>query len=85
MKRLLLAVGLAVACVGDAYAGGLDPSCAACHALVKPADASIDRLWTRKGPDLWYAGSKFNAEWLTSWLENPKRSAQPDIPISSPS
>ena len=73
MKRLLLAVGLAVACVGDAYAGnGLDTSCSVCHALVKPTDTSIDRLWTRKGPDLWYAGSKFNADWLVAWLQNPK-------------
>lgn len=86
MKRLLLAVGLAVACVGDAYAGnGLDPSCAAYHALVKPTDTSIDRLWTRKGPDLWYAGSKFNADWLVAWLRIRKQSGPPDIPTSRPS
>lgn len=72
MKRLLLAVGLAVASVGNVYAGdGLDPSCAACHALVKPTNTSLDRIWTRKGPDLWYAGSKFNSDWLVAWLQNP--------------
>ncbi len=27
---------------------------------------------TRKGPDLWYAGSKFNADWLLAWLQDPK-------------
>ena len=32
----------------------------------------VDRPWTRKGPDLWYAGSKFNADWLVAWLQNPK-------------
>jgi mono/diheme cytochrome c family protein len=73
MKRLLLAVtGLLTVFGGDALAGGLDPSCAACHALTKPTDTSLDRLWTRKGPDLWYAGSKFNADWLTTWLQDPK-------------
>ena len=74
MKRLLLAVAGLAACPVRRMriAGGLDPSCAACHALVKPTDTSLDRLWTRKGPDLWYAGSKFNADWLTSWLQDPK-------------
>jgi mono/diheme cytochrome c family protein len=72
MRRLLFAVaGLAAAFAGNAYAGGLDPSCSACHALTKPTDTSLDRLWTRKGPDLWYAGSKFKADWLTAWLQNP--------------
>ena len=73
MKRLLFAVaGLLAAFGGDALADGLDPSCSSCHALTKPADTSLDRLWTRKGPDLWYAGSKFNADWLTAWLQDPK-------------
>lgn len=46
-------------------------NCSSCHALTKPADASLDRLWTRKGPDLWYAGNKYNREWLVQWLQNP--------------
>lgn len=74
MKRLLIAaVGLTAALLGDARAADkLDTSCANCHALVKPTDASLDRLLTRKGPDLWYAGNKFNADWLTAWLQDPK-------------
>ena len=46
----------------------LDPSCSGCHALAKPTDTSLGRLLTRKGPDLWFAGSKFNKEWLVGWL-----------------
>ena len=46
-------------------------SCASCHALTKPETPTVERLWTRKGPDLWYAGDKFNREWLVSWLQNP--------------
>jgi mono/diheme cytochrome c family protein len=74
MRRLLLAAAAVTAAfVGNAYAAdGLDPSCSACHALTKPTDTSLDRLWNRKGPDLWYAGSKFNADWLTAWLQDPK-------------
>jgi mono/diheme cytochrome c family protein len=49
----------------------LTAQCASCHALTKPADASLDRLWTRKGPDLWYAGDKFNRDWLVGWLQDP--------------
>lgn len=57
----------------DAQAAGseLASQCASCHALTKPADATVDRLWARKGPDLWYAGDKFNREWLVGWLQKP--------------
>ncbi|MBA2125453.1 cytochrome C [Hyphomicrobium methylovorum] len=73
MKRHLVGLaGFMIALASPASADGLDPSCAGCHALTKPADTSLDRLWTRKGPDLWYAGSKFNAEWLVEWLQDPK-------------
>src|SRR6478736_222834 len=74
MKGLLLAVaGLTAAFLGSASAADqLDPSCSGCHALVKPTDTSLDRLLTRKGPDLWFAGSKFNADWLVTWLQDPK-------------
>ena len=74
MKGLLLAVaGLTAAFLGSASAADkLDPSCSGCHALAKPTDTSLDRLLTRKGPDLWFAGSKFNKDWLVSWLQDPK-------------
>jgi mono/diheme cytochrome c family protein len=49
----------------------LTTQCASCHALTKPANPTVDRLWTRKGPDLWYAGDKFNRDWLVAWLQNP--------------
>jgi cytochrome c2 len=45
--------------------------CSSCHAITKPADASLARVWERKGPDLYYAGVKFNREWLATWLQNP--------------
>jgi cytochrome c551/c552 len=74
MKGLFLAVaGLTAVFLGSAIAADkLDPSCGGCHALTKPTDTSLDRLLTRKGPDLWFAGSKFNKEWLVSWLQDPK-------------
>ncbi|MEH6952469.1 c-type cytochrome [Nitrobacter sp. NHB1] len=74
MKGLLVAVaGLTAAFLSCASAADkLDPNCGGCHALVKPTDTSLDRLLTRKGPDLWYAGSKFNKDWLVSWLQDPK-------------
>lgn len=49
----------------------LNSRCAACHALEKPAAVSVERLWSRKGPDLWYAGDKFNRAWLVQWLQKP--------------
>ena len=49
----------------------LTTQCASCHALAKPENATLEHLWTRKGPDLWYAGDKFNRDWLVGWLQNP--------------
>lgn len=74
MKSLLVtAMGFAAAFGVEAHAGGpLDPKCGECHALTKPSDPSLERLISRKGPDLWYAGSKFNAAWLVKWLQDPK-------------
>jgi cytochrome c2 len=76
MRGLLLAAGvMAVAAIGTACAEdasfNLGKNCGSCHALARPADASFDRIWTRKGPDLWYAGNKFNQDWLVGWLQDP--------------
>ena len=51
----------------------LDAQCAQCHALTKPENATLQRIWERKGPDLWHAGIKFQKEWLVGWLQNPVR------------
>lgn len=58
---------------GNAGAELLQSQCMSCHALSKPESASLDRLWERKGPDLHYAGSKFNRPWLEKWLQDPVR------------
>lgn len=55
----------------DAGQDLLSKQCVSCHAVTKPDNTSLDRLWERKGPDLYYAGSKFNKEWLEAWLQNP--------------
>jgi mono/diheme cytochrome c family protein len=51
----------------------LKSQCAQCHALAKPEKPTLQRLWERKGPDLWYAGVKFQKKWLVAWLQNPVR------------
>lgn len=51
----------------------LQAQCASCHALTKPSEFSLQRLWDRKGPDLYYAGRKFNKAWLLQWLQTPTR------------
>jgi len=65
---------LAALAAGSAHAADtteLKRQCGECHAFEKPAEPSVDRLWTRKGPDLWYAGAKFNRAWLVEWLQKP--------------
>lgn len=64
-----LAAG-ALAADGNAI---LEKDCAACHNLKGPAPQTLKELWARKGPDLFYAGNKYRAEWLVSWLQKPQR------------
>jgi mono/diheme cytochrome c family protein len=75
MRRVFLLLGaLAVLTPAAAYgqiAPELQSQCASCHALAKPDNPTLERLWTRKGPDLWYAGNKFNRDWLVKWLQKP--------------
>lgn len=47
--------------------------CGGCHQLAPPAAAerNVESYAARKGPELFYAGSKFRPEWLRSWLAKP--------------
>lgn len=48
-------------------------NCQNCHYTEGPArETSIDDQLAKKGPELWYAGSKFQRPWLEAWLQNPK-------------
>jgi len=51
----------------------LNDRCASCHALQAPSASTLAALWQRKGPDMFYAGNKYNQAWLETWLQNPKR------------
>ncbi|SDC54677.1 Cytochrome c [Cupriavidus sp. YR651] len=70
---LLSAAAFAAAGGAQAKSGQeiLQAQCVACHAVAKPAKLDLERLWQRKGPDLYYAGVKFNQPWLEKWLQNP--------------
>lgn len=45
--------------------------CASCHNSTGPAPTTLEGLLKRKAPDLFYAGSKFNRDWLLRWTQNP--------------
>jgi len=51
----------------------LQKDCVTCHNLKEPAPQTLQALWDRKGPDLFYAGNKYRREWLVEWLQKPKR------------
>ena len=67
----LLVASLIPAFAAASGAQMLQSQCASCHALAKPEPDALERLITRNGPDLYYAGVKFNKEWLAAWLQNP--------------
>ncbi len=47
--------------------------CNDCHYTQGPAkEKSIADQLAKKGPELWYAGSKFQKDWLGKWLADPK-------------
>lgn len=79
LDRVLRAVGgglfLAVAVAGETIA--LDgktiaaEKCVSCHNVSGPAPTTFQGVLQRKAPDLFYAGSKFNREWLVRWTQSP--------------
>jgi mono/diheme cytochrome c family protein len=67
---LILHAAAAQAADGEAI---LNSQCSCCHNLNGPAPATLKELWARKGPDLFYAGNKYKADWLKAWLQKPTR------------
>jgi len=48
-------------------------NCQGCHYTTGPArEKSIADQLAKKGPELWYAGSKFQSAWLQQWLQQPE-------------
>jgi len=74
---LLLALGVGASGPPVARAGDVTAlqklQCGDCHRLTPPAagERTLERYAARKGPDLFYAGSKFRPEWLRAWLVRP--------------
>lgn len=77
MMRLAIALMLGMAATSalaaDPGTALLSERCATCHDLSGPAAATLSDLRARKGPDLFYAGNKYRADWLVSWLQAPSR------------
>jgi len=78
MKRLTVLLGvlsliaLAPASWGaDGKALVASNKCGDCHKMQGPAAKTIAEVLKRKAPDLFYAGSKFNKEWLVGFLQKP--------------
>lgn len=76
LAALLLVTGMIP--LGGAVAGAkelVEANCSSCHALERPdyeVLGHVERI-SRKGPPLYFAGNKFQAAWLESWLQDPVR------------
>jgi mono/diheme cytochrome c family protein len=66
----LQASGYAEAMAGDGKAIVAE-RCASCHNVTGPAPTTFEGVLSRKAPDLFYAGSKFNRPWLVEWIQTP--------------
>jgi len=51
----------------------VNAQCSTCHDLRGPGVSTLEGVWNRKGPDLFYAGNKYRQEWLVQWLQEPER------------
>ncbi len=80
VMTLFFGLGLLAGTAGQA---GADPAagkklfqaknCQQCHYTDGPAkEKTIDDQLAKKGPELWYAGSKFQRPWLGKWLADPQ-------------
>jgi len=75
-----MAVALSIIMAGPATAGVAEgrkifdeKKCGSCHQATGPArEKTIKDQLAKKGPELWYAGSKFRPGFLKDWLANPK-------------
>ncbi len=76
LTKVLLGTGLLVLAAAPAHAGEkifAAKKCDGCHYTQGPArEKSIADQLAKKGPELWYAGSKFQKKWLQAWLQDPK-------------
>ncbi len=68
-----LGLGTPLAHAADDGNSLLAQRCASCHNLTGPAPQTLQKLWARKAPDLFYAGNKYRVEWLRTWLRAPTR------------
>ena len=70
IAALSFAASVSWAADGEAI---LSSQCVGCHNLTGPAPTSLKAVWERKGPDLFYAGNKYKADWMVEWLQKPQR------------
>lgn len=80
MRKLIAAIGLlslATAAPASFAADGKalveQNKCGDCHKMQGPAVKTIAEVMKRKAPDLFYAGSKFNRDWLVGFLQKPTK------------
>lgn len=79
----IVSLGLAVATLSLPNTALADPAagegvfkannCGDCHYTQGPArEKTIADQLAKQGPELWYAGSKFQQPWLEQWLQDPQ-------------
>ncbi|OGQ54760.1 MAG: hypothetical protein A3J24_03985 [Deltaproteobacteria bacterium RIFCSPLOWO2_02_FULL_53_8] len=80
ISATLIAVAFSIVCTAYAAAGVAEgkrifdgKKCGSCHQSTGPAkEKTIKDQFAKKGPELWYAGSKFKPGFIEAWLKSPK-------------
>jgi mono/diheme cytochrome c family protein len=69
----ILIINIAPAHGSSAGAQFVLENCTSCHTLAQPKKETLQTYVAKKGPDLYYAGSKYRKAWMVKWLQNPQR------------
>lgn len=75
LAAILVTFGTSVFAEGAEGNEFVSANCGGCHALSESGylDNGLTGRTKLKGPPLYYAGNKFNADWLVQWLQKPTR------------
>ena len=70
---LMMASTVAQADTAAGQAAFEETGCQSCHYTQgRATEKTIADQLAKKGPELWYAGSKFQQPWLEAWLQDPQ-------------
>jgi len=75
LSSIITSLLISMFAIGNVAASGegifKSKKCTTCHSITGSPAKSFKAQQKKKGPDLWYAGSKYQEKWLEGYLKKP--------------